>query len=530
LGILPVYKDNYDLLGIRFIDASGNSYPVEYSRSDRMSGKWKVSTQDGSQREVWPDAVIQLKNGAYLSLPVNNAGRQGLEYVTAVPIGTADELNQIRGGKDKYPLNWLYIQYADIDLAGYPSWNPIAPEQGRPFEGTYEGQGRFIYNLNITLGSRNSRRGLFGNLGMDGILRNLNVTNGTVSGTSMTGGLAGHSEGTIINSSFFGMVNGGEQTGGIVGVARGNGEISNCMFSGNVIASSKITGGIVGQLEGPSLQNCTNMGTINAQDQAGGLVGLINSSSSRVIRSVNSGPVQGKRGSGGIAGYNSGGTIQNCRNNGEIQGEDGVGGIAGEAGENGTITGCDNRGSIRSPLSAGGIVGSARQTTISASRNIAGINVPRNAGGIAGNTSTGTNIYACYNTGSVSSRGPAGGIVGNNTGTFEVIACYNTAQITGAEYDPGGIVGRSTTDTSKVLACYYYEASSQGIAGIGLPSLNQNAKPFGDTSFPPPDPWPRFNTSTYWGTGDGSEASKWWKSLGAWNNGSNPSFPTLYWE
>ena len=67
-------------------------------------------------------------------------------------------------------LNGKYfIQTADIDLADYKDWKPIAFEQN-VFNATYDGSGHTISNINLTLDNTS----LFGNVG--GIIKNLGIT------------------------------------------------------------------------------------------------------------------------------------------------------------------------------------------------------------------------------------------------------------------------------------------------------------------------------------------------------------------
>ena len=126
-----------------------------------------------------------------------------------------------------------------------------------------------------------------------------------------------------------------------------------------------------------------------------------------------------------------------------------------------------------------------------------------------------------------------GGIIGINTGKSEISACYNQGDIDSGILDPAGIIGDSLGgDDRLVYACYWLDKAGTftSMVGIVQPGKNSHAKPFGDTSYDPRDPWPKITTHLDWGTGDGSGRGKYWKSLGFWNGPQNSVFPTLFWE
>ena len=103
---------------------------------------------------------------------------------------------------------------------------------------------------------------------------------------------------------------------------------------------------------------------------------------------------------GGVCGYNNGGTITNCYNTGTVKGSYYTGGVC--AANSGTITNCYNTGSVTGYSLVGGVCG----------YNYA----------YDGDTAT---IENCYNTGTVSGTGTyahVGGVCGENYGT--IANCY----------------------------------------------------------------------------------------------------------
>ena len=138
----------------------------------------------------------------------------------------------------------------------------------------------------------------------------------------------------------------------------------------------------------------------------------------------------------GLFSYTEGATIRNLTVAGSVTGpnESGtVGGIVGYA-SHGTIENCGNLCKVNGNA-AGGIVGHAYNTTISACYNAGAISGGSNAaGGLVGwfQGSKGE-FYDCYNVGTVySDKNSAGGIVGL-AGTCSVYNCYNAGAVTGVE-------------------------------------------------------------------------------------------------
>jgi hypothetical protein len=140
------------------------------------------------------------------------------------------------------------------------------------FLGTFEGNGKTI-GLNIP-GTTNNDRGLFAEIGEDGIVRNLNVT-GTVSGENNVGSIAGINRGTIerVSSSVI-ITATGNNVGGIAGDMRGNtGRILNCYYNGNVTGGSNV-GGISGNAaEDTRIENCYAAGTVSGSASVAGILG-----------------------------------------------------------------------------------------------------------------------------------------------------------------------------------------------------------------------------------------------------------------
>ena len=198
---------------------------------------------------------------------------------------------------------------ADIDLKN-EEWTPIGTmlvEEGRPFQGTFDGGGHQITKLKITGGSY---AGLFGYT-EGAVIKSCNVT-GEVNGYNCTGGIVGYATDNthILNCSFQGNVEGdGEERGGIVGSTSGGCEVSGCFVTGTVTGDREV-GGIAGTGVG-TIKNCYALANVTATGvNAGGIAGKAYGVT--IENCYYSGEVSAKNYAGGIAGTAWGGTIQNC--------------------------------------------------------------------------------------------------------------------------------------------------------------------------------------------------------------------------
>ena len=203
---------------------------------------------------------------------------------------------------------------ANIDLKN-EEWTPIGTmlvEEGRPFQGTFDGGGHQITKLKITGGSY---AGLFGYT-EGAVIKSCNVT-GEVNGYNCTGGIVGYATDNthILNCSFQGNVEGdGEERGGIVGSTSGGCEVSGCFVTGTVTGDREV-GGIAGTGVG-TIKNCYALANVTATGvNAGGIAGKAYNCT--IENCYYSGDVLAKNYAGGIAGVmdstsGSSTTIKNC--------------------------------------------------------------------------------------------------------------------------------------------------------------------------------------------------------------------------
>lgn len=216
---------------------------------------------------------------------------------------------------------------ANINLNG-KTWTAIGTDSNK-FAGTLDGDSHTVSGLVTT--------GLVGELAEGGVVENLRVNCAIVSTSSLLGGVANSSAGTIRNCMVSGSItfssggyNGASAIGGIAGRNTGNGVISGCVsravvkdaYDNSTYGTSAPLGGIAGYAYGV-VENCYFTGTLAVkktqpnkiiQQKRGGLVGELNANAElkgsyvagefAIADESKFGAVVGK--------VNSGATITNC--------------------------------------------------------------------------------------------------------------------------------------------------------------------------------------------------------------------------
>ena len=259
-------------------------------------------------------AILMPYGGAWAQTqPSKGDGKVGNPYI----ITKAEELawfrDQVNGGNKK-----ICAKIADnvevIDLKDFchaadaskkideQSWVPIG-NSDKLYQGTFDGNGKTITNLYINASQVNM--GLFGYT-YGGTIKNLtfeyaNVTNtnnyagvlvGKASGGSTlqnikisntcqikggqyTGGIAGYLDGNAYNCVNCATVQGIQYIGGLCGYSRTGNSMTACANYGNVTASSLRVGGLVGYFSGGTIQDCANYGDVKGTDHVAGMAGYV---------------------------------------------------------------------------------------------------------------------------------------------------------------------------------------------------------------------------------------------------------------
>ena len=205
------------------------------------------------------------------------------------------------------------------------SWVPIGNRNIIKYRGTFDGNGKTITNLYINASQTSQNNmGLFGYTYQSTIknltFENANVTN-TQSNTGILVGKAGYGS-TLqnIKISKTCQIKGGNYTGGIAGELDGN--AYNCV-NYTTVQGIKSVGGLFGRYsrKGNSITACANYGNVTASsDMVGGLVGYY--SSGTIQDCANYGDVKGTYRVAGMAGFVSEGKVQNVFSYGNVSATD----------------------------------------------------------------------------------------------------------------------------------------------------------------------------------------------------------------
>ena len=202
--------------------------------------------------------------------PVYNAAEDVYE------ISTPAQLMYLSGTwKEGAPRDGNYVLTADIDMAGWEGFRPIASEKEEGYLGTFDGRYHVIRNLTIDYPKKYV--GLFGYVGNENdqtYVKNVAMLDCEIRGQQNVGGIAGVTYGTITGCVVTGHVwvddlSNSHTSGGIAGkVKEGEGPIighvENCYVNANVEAPYDV-GGIAGIQDGGGfVGNSFAAGTVNA--------------------------------------------------------------------------------------------------------------------------------------------------------------------------------------------------------------------------------------------------------------------------
>jgi filamentous hemagglutinin family protein len=234
-------------------------------------------------------------------------------------------------------LGGNYALGRDLTNPANTTLTPIGKGSASGFTGQFDGFGHTLDGfawLDADYGASESPVGLFSTIGAAGVVRNLDVTNASLTGTFLAGGIvAGKSAGLIANVDVSGSISddiiAGPPMGGIVG--DNTGTVSRGMAN-LAIFSQGPQGGIAGTNEGTIVQSAANgefsegshahaggIASVNdgliTQSYATGTAGAVENGGiaatnggtiSQSFATVAFTPPLGPTGSGGIAGYNAG--------------------------------------------------------------------------------------------------------------------------------------------------------------------------------------------------------------------------------
>ena len=315
-------------------------------------------------------------------------------------------------------------------------WEPIGWDSrgfSRFFNTTFDGNEHTLSNL-FTAGRGYS--GLFGAIGLGGIVDDLTLADVNVTGTEAAGALVGENQGLLSGIQSSGQVSGELHVGGLVGL--------NLRLVYLSRSSAAVTG-----MRPPFPPGVFVIFTSGPPAATGGLVGY---NTGFVVYSYATGPVTSDRSAGGLVGYHQSKLIAASYATGPVSGSP-AGGLVGTIGtpfEEATIRASYATGSVDSGT-AGGLVGRVYDEGI---------------------------ITASYATGRVASGRSSGGLVGDDEGGTITNSYWDTRTSGQGSGSPGS--GRTTPQLQS-------PTSYSGIYGswnVDIDEYNTNDNPwtFGTSS------------------------------------------------
>ena len=160
----------------------------------------------------------------------------------------------VNGGKKSIKARLMN----DITVDKNTQWTPIGTER-KPFEGTFDGNGKTITGLTCTDQSKDYV-GLVG-YADSATIQNVTVKDSNFNGNNYIGAVCGF----ILGSTFFG--------GTITGCTNSGSTVKGWANSGSSGDPGRNIGGIVGRAKYATVQRCVNTGDVTGINYLGGIVG-----------------------------------------------------------------------------------------------------------------------------------------------------------------------------------------------------------------------------------------------------------------
>ena len=294
-----------------------------------------VATPDSGYRfDEWTGNVDTIANVEDATTTITIDGDYSILANFALEIWEIRDWYDLDAIRNNLGGRYTLMNDLDSTTAGYAElasetanqgkgWEPIGTSDDQ-FTGSFDGRGYEIKDLFINRPDEDYL-GLFGEVGQEGVTKDIGVVNVTVIGDYYVGGLVGHSEGTVSNSYSTGSVTGEEHVGSLVG--HNGGIVSNSYSSGSVTGDSR-AGGLVGWNQA-TLSNSYSICSVTGDSRVGGLVGDNWYYEGTVSNSYSTGSVTGSSQVGGLVGVNYYGSVTHSYSTGSVTGSSQVGGLVG---------------------------------------------------------------------------------------------------------------------------------------------------------------------------------------------------------
>ena len=298
------------------------------------------------------------------------------------------------------------------------------------------------------------------------------------------GGIVSNCSGTDL--TFSTVTENKQYFGGLITYTNGNVTVSGCSLNGTTtVTDAQKFGGIVVQINNDNvrIEDCHNHSTINGtKNYNGGICGL--ASKGVISGCTNDGDITGVNSTAGIVAQLDGATVDHCTNSGTIHGSENYAAGIVAYHTKGNLTNSVNTGAISADGAyAGGIAGmlksSAAYGLIKGCRSNATLSGKNDVAGIVGRVTFGV-VMDCFAKGSATGGINTGGIVGyaySTDGNVAVLNCLASVDVTctaSGNQHSGGVIGRATCTATK----YVYIGNCAGLDNV-LTATEANAVRFG---------------------------------------------------
>lgn len=273
-----------------------------------------------------------------------------------------------------------FAQTADIDLSDIEAFEPIGGQTGWKFGGIYDGRGHTISGLKVSENRGTSyRAGLFGELAPGSQVYNLTLSKPVIrSEHAYVGALAGQTAGLVrdvrvVDADVVSTSLNGLYIAGVVGVATNAGIVQDVTVQGGTVTGADMAASVAGNVTGAKIRRCvSNMDVVRlpsnqSTPRFGGIASNIARDTSAVEDCLYFGTIRitGNEKVGGIVGTPEKGQVLRCQFAGSILHQATsssstaiIGGIAGETTQI-RIHDCQASGIVQSyaATTVGGLIG-----------------------------------------------------------------------------------------------------------------------------------------------------------------------------
>ena len=290
---------------INAVDNKNNK--LDFYSSSNPDGAWVVTEDNIPALKSFTDEWIDV--AWYYDTEDYDGGNHTFE------VSTPEEFYGFSAISQEYSFeNDTVNLCANVNLGKVADreWTPIGSSVENAFQGTFNGNGKTIKGIHVTLNDSSNYIGLFGWVA-DATIKNFTLSNSTFTGNAMAmGAIVGNGDGTLVNiycdnsvvlettstttvGGMFGRVQDPLQTTNSDRIANTLLTVSNCWFDGKIkqtigANSTTTSGGIVGYLihGTANVENCLFTGNIDCAKTAsgnkhlyiGGIFGKANGTSS----------------------------------------------------------------------------------------------------------------------------------------------------------------------------------------------------------------------------------------------------------